>query len=117
MLIILYTANVWFHISNKKVLTASLSKIWENTNGCDKQYRCAYALYLMSVVYQCYSIIIDRGISALGNGKEVVDGLNSVDKCYIYKLMSTVKLTGSNIFDSNMQMHSGTQKYDVSLDK
>ena len=66
---------------------------------------------------QCYSIIIDRGISAPGNGKEVVDGINDVDKHYIYQLMSTVQLNISNIFDSHMQMHTGNQKYDVSLAK
>ena len=43
----------------------------------------------------CYSITIDQGISAPGNGKEVVYGLNAVDKRYIYQLMSTVKLHGS----------------------
>ena len=31
--------------------------------------------------------------------------------------MSTVKLPGSNIFDSQMQIHTGNQKYDVTLDK
>ena len=38
----------------------------------------------MSVMSQCYSVIIDRGISAPGNVKEVVDGINDVDKRYIY---------------------------------
>ena len=71
----------------------------------------------MSVMSQCYSIIIDRGLSASGHGKEVVDGLNDVDKIYIYQLVSTVQLPGSNIFDSQMQMHTGNQKYDVSLAK
>ena len=71
----------------------------------------------MSVMYQCYSVITDRGISALGNGKEVVDGLNAVDKRYIYQLMSTVTLPGSNLFDSQMQIHSGNQKDGVSLVK
>ena len=66
---------------------------------------------------QCYSIIIDRGISALGHGKEVVDGLNAVDKRYIYQLMSTVQVPGSIIFDSQIKMHTGTKKYDVSLAK
>ena len=63
---------------------------------------------------QCYSIIIGRGISAPGHDKEVVDGLDAVDKRSIYQLMSTVKIPGSNIFDLQMQMHTGTQKYDVS---
>ena len=71
----------------------------------------------MSVMSQCYSIVIDRGISAPGYGKEVVDGINSVDKRYIYKLMSTVQLPASNIFYSQIQMHTGNQKYDVSLSK
>ena len=60
-------------------MTTSLSTIWENTDVCAEQYRCASALYLMSVMSQCYSIDIDRGISAPGHGKEVVDGLNAVD--------------------------------------
>ena len=31
--------------------------------------------------------------------------------------MSTVELTGSNIFDSHMKMHTGNKKDDVSLAK
>ena len=91
--------------------------IRENTDGCAKQYICASALYLMSVMYQCYSVIIDRGISASGNDKEVLDGLNAVDRHYIYQLMSTFQLPGSNIFYSQMQINTGNQKYDVSLVK
>ena len=91
--------------------------MWENTDGCAEQYRCVSALYLMSVISQCYSIIIDRGISAPGHGKYVVDWLNSVDKRYVYQLMSTVQLPVSKIFDSHIQMHIGTPKYDVILDK
>ena len=45
----------------------------------------------------------------------MVDGLNDVDKRYIYKLMSTVQLPGSVRFDSKIKMHTGTKKYDVSL--
>ena len=71
----------------------------------------------MSVISQCYSIIINWGISAPGNGKEVVDGLNAVDKLYIHKLMSTSQLPGSIIFDLQIQMHNGTEKEDVSLAK
>ena len=46
--------------------------------------------YLMSVMSQCYSIIINRGIIAPGNDKDVVDGINDVDNRYIYQLMFTV---------------------------
>ena len=64
----------------------------------------------MSVMYQCYYFIIYRVISAPGHGKEVVDLLNYVDKRYIYQLMPAVQLTGSNRFDSQMQLHTGNQK-------
>ena len=37
-------------LKNKQVLTTSLSTIWEITDGCAEQYRCASALYLMSVM-------------------------------------------------------------------
>ena len=97
-------------LKNKQVLTTSLSTIWENTNSCAEQYRCASAFYLLSVMSQTYSVIIDRGISAPGHGKEVVDGLNAVDNCYIYQLMSKVQLPGSVIFDPQIKIHTGTEK-------
>ena len=73
---------------------SSLSKIWENTDVCADKYRCASTLYLMSFMLQCYSVIIDRGISAPLHGKEVVDVLNVIDKRYIYQLMSNAQLHG-----------------------
>ena len=82
----------------------------ENTDGCAKQYWCASSMYLMSVMSQCYSIIFDWGISVPGYGKEVVDGLNDVDKGYIYQSMSTAQLPLSIRFDSQIQIHSGKKK-------
>ena len=71
----------------------------------------------MAVISQCYSKVIDRGISATGHGKEVVDGLNAVDKCYIYQLMSKVQLPVSVRFDSQIKMNTGIKKEDASLTK
>ena len=62
-----------------------LSTIWENTDGCADKYRCASALYLMSVLSQRHSIIFYWGISAPGHGKEVVDGLNYIYKRFMYQ--------------------------------
>ena len=107
------TAHIKHYISflkEKKIMTTSLITIWENTDCCDEQYVCASALYLISVMLQCYSIIIDRVIIAPGHGKEVVDGINAFDKHCIYQLMSTVQLTGSIRFDSQIQMLTGTKK-------
>ena len=69
----------------------------------------------MSVMSQTYFIIIDFGISAPGYGKEVVNGLNAVDKRYIYQLMSKVQLPGSFRFDSQIRIHTGTKNKDVSF--
>ena len=69
----------------------------------------------MLVMSQTYSIIIDRGISAPGNGKEVVDVLNAVDKRYIYQLMSKVQLPGSIRFDSQIKNRTGTEDKNESL--
>ena len=48
----------------------------------------------MSVMAQCYSVIIDNVIIVPGHGKEVADGLNAIGKRYIYQLMSNVQLPG-----------------------
>ena len=64
----------------------------------------------MSVVSQSQSIIIDLGISETGHGKDLVDGLNDIDKQYMYQLMSNLQLPGSRIFDSQIIMHSCTPK-------
>ena len=66
-----------------------------NTVCCAEKYRCALELYLMSVILQYYSVIIDIGISAPVYVKEVVDVLNAIDKQYIYQLMSNVQIPGS----------------------
>ena len=71
----------------------------------------------MSVLSQCYSIIIDRGISAPGHGNYVANGLNAIDKCYVYQLMYNVQLKVSKTLYSQILMHYFTQKNDVSLDK
>ena len=45
----------------------------------------------------------------------MVDGLNAVDKRYIYQLMPKVQLSGSVRFDSQIKIHTGTEDKYVSL--
>ena len=85
---------------------SALSTIWKNTDGCAEQYICATSLYLMSVFPQRHSIIIDRGISAPGHGKEVVYGINAIDKRYMYQLMSPFQLPGSKRLEKQILMYS-----------
>ena len=54
-------------------------------------------------------------ISALGHGREVVDGLNATDESFIFHLMATVQLPGNKRFDKKMKVQTATQNTDVSL--
>ena len=52
----------------------------EGKNGFAKQYICALAVYLMTIVSLILKISTDRKIGAPGHGQYVVDGLNTRDK-------------------------------------
>ena len=32
-------------------IVSGMSKVWENTNGCDNQYRCALDVYIKLLCY------------------------------------------------------------------
>ena len=49
---------------------------------------------------QAFSVIIDRGISAPVHGREVIDGLNSIDKRFLIQFISTVQLMGAKGYDT-----------------
>ena len=102
-------------LKNSKCLGDSCSTILENKYGCAEHYRCDTSLYLFSILFQSFNIIIYRGISAKGHGREVVDGLNDTDKMFIFCLMKTFQLPGSERFDTKLSAHKTTQNTDVSL--
>ena len=59
-------------------MSATLIIIWENTYGCANYYRCATVLYLMQMLSQALSVIIEQGISATGHVRGVVYGINTI---------------------------------------
>eukprot|EP00957_Ditylum_brightwellii_P139642 10642724-Ditylum_brightwellii.AAC.1 len=59
----------------------------EDTDGCSKQYKSASSLYLISTICMQYGIVIDCAVGAQGHGKDVVDGLNVVDKRFFRTAM------------------------------
>ena len=83
-----------------------LSNIWENEDGCAERYRCTTVLDLFYILPQAFDIVIERGISSLGHGKEFLHGLNDKDKRFILHLMSTVILPDSQHFVTQMKMHT-----------
>ena len=52
--------------------------MWDQTDGCAKQYRCSIAYYLMYFLSKSYQIVLDRYVDTPGHGKDVVDGFNDV---------------------------------------
>ena len=55
------------------LLVSGISTVWEDTNGCAKEYMCALDIYLMSVLSYSYGIIIYRSINAKGHLNNVFD--------------------------------------------
>ena len=64
---------------------------------------------------QSFNTNIDYGISAPGNEREVVYGLNDTDKRFIFHLMATDKIPGSRRFDTQMTVNTATQNTYVIL--
>ena len=65
--------------------------LWEETDGCAKQYRCATAMYLLLLIFVRFNIVIDRAVGAPGHRKDVVDGLNATYKaskrlCFVIRI-------------------------------
>ena len=63
-------------------LVSSMSKLWEDTDVCAKQYMCDFSMKLMTVLLSSYGTIMDRAINASCHVNNIVDGLNALDKHY-----------------------------------
>eukprot|EP00957_Ditylum_brightwellii_P086985 6620620-Ditylum_brightwellii.AAC.1 len=59
----------------------------KDTDSCSKKYRPASSLYLISTICMQYDVVIDNAVGAPRHGKEVVDGLNAVDKRFLRTAM------------------------------
>ena len=59
---------------------SGMSAVWEDTTVCAKQYRCAFSIYLMTVLSYSYGIIIDLALQKPCYNNKVVDGLNAPKK-------------------------------------
>ena len=73
-------------------------RVLSQTDGCAKQYKCATAIYFMSLLETKNDIVVDRAISSIGHGKSLVG------KCLIKNLKAlwwdicvTLKTIESNI--------------------
>ena len=86
-------------LQNRKLLMTNNSTKWDNTQGCSDQYICATPLYLLSMFYHSYKILIDCGVGAPGQRKYFVNGLNAI-------LVKTVQLPSAATTNSQMVVHT-----------
>ena len=83
--------------------------MWVNKYGCTENYRFDTVLYLMPMLSQVFSVIIDHVISTLENYREFMDGLNTIDKRFLFELMLTVQLPGVKGYETQMVIYTGTR--------
>ena len=51
--------------------------MWDHTDGQENHHCCAYVINLIPCLSLDFIIIIDREVVAPGNGKDLVDVMNS----------------------------------------
>ena len=95
-----YSKRIIELLKTRTLLFSYMSNTWKNSDGFEEQYFYATVLYVLSILAHAYNIIIDSGCGSLRHRREVVDGLNDTDKMFLSMLMTTLKLTGAEYYDS-----------------
>ena len=98
----------------QSIMSSKLVTIWKK-DGCAEHYICATALYLISMLSQSFSIIINHVISAPGHDSELEYGFNTIDKRFLFQWISTVQILDEKIYDTQIVIHTGTCPPGVSL--
>ena len=90
--------------------------MWDQTDGCAKQYRCSIAYYMISFLSESYQIVLDRAVDTPGHGKYGMDGFNAVQKRYLdtcLRMSSTPEV--DKIDSKRMRVDAMTKKGEVSF--
>ena len=92
-------------------INTTVITIWEETYDWSEHYISATSLYLLSILNFDFQIVIDQGIGTPGHVKNVIDGLNSLDKKFlmsiIIKLYVSEDATKDNILPHPPQKTNG----------
>ena len=75
--------------------------MWDQTDGCAKQYRCSIAYYMMSYLSKSYQIVLDISVDTTGHVKDVADGFNAVQKRYLATCLRMRSTPEKDNIDSN----------------
>ena len=92
--------NLFNQLVRRGTIKRTKSICRDSTDGCAKQYRCATALYMLSVLALHFGIVIDRAIGAPGHGKSEIDGLMAVDKTYLRSFFRRIVIPESREGDN-----------------
>ena len=57
--------------------------MWDQTDGCAKQYRCSIDYYMISFLSKSYQTVLDGSVDTQGHGKDVVNGFNAFQTQYL----------------------------------
>ena len=72
--------------------------------------------YLMSMLDHAYDIIIGHAFRETKHIKDVVDGLNAIDKIYLSTLMDRSQFTASRGYDNHVVVHTSAYTEGVSIE-
>ena len=93
-------------------------KMWDQKYGCTKQYRCSIAYYLISFLSKSYQIFPNRAVDTPGQGKDVVDVFNPVQKRYLANSLIMRSTPEVDKIDSKcMRVDAMTEKGEVIFSK
>jgi hypothetical protein len=106
---------VLFDSLKESSVVGKKATMWDETDGCTKQYRCAKAFWLLTYLAVKYDTSIDRAIGAPGHGKDIVDGINATDKTYLASKMCLPGTPEANNSQNRMATESMTETASKSL--
>ena len=101
------------HFKEKGLLHENSTVIYDHTDGCTCQYRCATAVYFLSMLSFMFKVTIDQMIHAPSHGKDEVDGLNATTKRFLQQKMATTNLNNDEGEEKRMDpwaMEGGSSK-------
>ncbi len=116
-----YTTHAHMRVLLQKLLDEGTlepgSTMWDDTDGCMKQYCSGTAMFLLFVLAYEYDITIDQATGAPSHGKDIVHGLNATDKWFLKWLFHALA-KGEDDDDDNkrkMAAHSMMEEGEFSL--
>ena len=86
----------------KKTLVRGKTIVYDHTDGCSKQCRCATSMQLLTMLSMQFEVVIDRMVNAARHGKCMIDGMNAVSKHHCADCMTRI-VNPNDDLDNNLK--------------